>query len=56
MDFAFQECDIASAAQDGSLVSVDYADYEYFQVFGIFGTMKVRAYGAKAENKVQDNY
>ena len=56
MDFAFLECDIESAAQDGGLVSVDYADYEYFQILGIYGTMKVTAYGAKAGNSTINIY
>lgn len=45
IDVAFQQCDVESAVRNGGLASVDYADYEYFQILGIFSTMKVRAYG-----------
>lgn len=49
IDVAFQECDIASAVKKGDLATVDYADYDYFQILGIFGRMKVNAYGSRVD-------
>ncbi|MCD6569190.1 MAG: hypothetical protein J7L53_00625 [Deltaproteobacteria bacterium] len=42
---AWGRCDIETAAKNGNLATVEYADYEYLQVLGIFGLMKVTAYG-----------
>lgn len=47
MDFAWDECNIQTAMENGNLSTVEYADYETFQVLGIFGITKVRAYGLR---------
>jgi hypothetical protein len=44
---AWDDCSIEAAAQNGALRQVAYADYEYFQVLGIFGKMTVIAHGTK---------
>ncbi len=45
LDFAWDRCDIETAAKEGGLQTVYYADYEVEQVVGIFGRFTVRAYG-----------
>ncbi len=45
LDFAFRGCDIKRAAENGGITTVEYADYEYFQILGVVGIMKVKAYG-----------
>ena len=45
--FAWSDCSIAKAAEEGNLKSVAYADYEMFTVLGFFGTKTVTAYGDK---------
>jgi len=45
MDVAFENCDINTAAGNGGLSTVRYADYELLQFLGIFAVTKVRAYG-----------
>ena len=43
---AFGDCSITTAARNGELKVVNYADYEYFSVlFGIFTRFVVVAYG-----------
>ncbi len=48
VSIAADDCSIQKAARDGGLSSVSYADYEYFQVLGVFGKTTVRAYGPRA--------
>lgn len=45
LDFAWEDCSIDKAAANGNLTTVEYADVEVFQVFGIFGKTTVTAYG-----------
>ncbi len=45
LDFAWDRCDIETAAKQGGLQKVHYADYEVEEVLGIFGRFTVRAYG-----------
>ena len=47
LSFAWDECSVEEAAQEGNLASVSYADCEYFHVLGIFCKMTVKAYGPK---------
>jgi len=52
--FAWDDCSIQKAAQDGDLSSVSYADYEFFQILGIFRITTVRAYGPRAQQRHVD--
>ena len=45
MSFAWNACSIKEATQNGKLTNVEYADYECFQVLGIFGKTTVKVYG-----------
>ena len=45
--YAWEECSLESAAANGSIKSVDYADYEFFCILGLFARTTVRAYGDK---------
>ena len=45
LSVAWDDCSVAAAAKKGRLVRVDYADYEFFHVLGIFGKMTVHVYG-----------
>jgi hypothetical protein len=49
--FAWDDCSIQRAAEDGDLAQVNYVDYEFFQVLGIFKKTTVTAYGTRASNK-----
>lgn len=48
LSFAWNDCDIASAARNGGLDQVEYADYEFLQILGLFGRMTVVAHGKPA--------
>ncbi len=43
--FAFGNCSIEEAASNGKLSTIEYADYENFQVFGVFQKTTVKVYG-----------
>lgn len=45
LSFAWEDCSVAKAVENGTLAAVDYADYEMFSVLGVFGRMTVHAYG-----------
>lgn len=45
LSFAWDDCSVEEAARDGNLAAVDYSDYEFFTILGIFGKMTVHAYG-----------
>jgi len=45
LDFAWDDCDVKKAADQGGITTVYYADYELEQVLGIFGRFTVRVYG-----------
>ena len=45
--YAWDDCSLEKAAKDGNLKSVDYADYEFKLILGMFGQTTVRAYGEK---------
>lgn len=42
---AWDKAGLDDAARAGGLTTVEYADYEYLSVFGVFGKFKVIAYG-----------
>lgn len=42
---AIGDCSIAAAARNGGLTSIDYLDYEYFNVLGVYQRAVVNAYG-----------
>lgn len=48
LSFTWDDCDIASAARNGGLDEVEYADYEFFHILGIFGRLTVIAHGKPA--------
>ncbi|MFA4945085.1 MAG: hypothetical protein WC789_10345 [Lentisphaeria bacterium] len=48
LSFAWDDCALARASRNGGLQRLDYADYEYLMVLGIFGRMTVHAYGPVA--------
>ncbi len=43
--FAFGDCGIHEAASNGNLTTVEFADYENLQVFGIYQKTTVKVYG-----------
>lgn len=43
--FAWEEAGIATAARQGGLTRVHYADYEMLIVLGVFGRFTVHVYG-----------
>ena len=45
MNFAWGRAGIYEAAKAAGLETVEYADYRYTMIFGIFGTFEVTAYG-----------
>lgn len=51
VSIAWDNCAIQKAAEDGDLTQVNYVDYEFFQVLGIFKKTTVTAYGTRAPNK-----
>ena len=48
-EFAWNDCSVQKAAQNGGLRSVSYADYDYFLVLGVFGRTTVTAYGPRSQ-------
>jgi hypothetical protein len=42
---AFGDASMEAAAMDGGLKTIEYADYNYFSILGIFHKFTVRAYG-----------
>lgn len=45
MSFAWDDASLERAARNGGVSKVQYADYEYFQILGLFGRMTVHARG-----------
>lgn len=45
VDFAWGDGSIERAARNGNITRVDFADYEYVTVLGIYSSFTVRAYG-----------
>lgn len=45
LSFSWGESAIEAAAEDGGLNTVEYADYQVFNVLGIWQTFTVTAYG-----------
>ena len=45
IDFALDSCDIRTAARNGGIKTVTYADYEVQKVLGLFGEFTVRVHG-----------
>ena len=43
--FAIGDASLNKAIKDGMLKYADYADYEWFNILGIYGKLKVNAYG-----------
>lgn len=39
------DCSIEEAADDGNLTTIDYADYEYFNVLGVYQRFTVKVHG-----------
>ena len=44
-DFAWDDCDIETAAANGGISTVHYADYSVMQLLGLFGRTTVTAHG-----------
>ena len=42
---AFGDCSIAEAAEDGNLTKIDYADYSYLNILGLFQSFTTKVYG-----------
>lgn len=42
---AFGDCGLAAAAQNGHLSKMEYADYQFTNVFGIYQKFTLRVYG-----------
>jgi hypothetical protein len=51
VDLAWDDCSIDKAAKAGGITNVQYADYEFFSVLGVYTRMTVTAYGDKAAVK-----
>ena len=45
LSFAIGDDSINKAIKDGMLKNAAYADYEWFSILGIYGKLKVNAYG-----------
>jgi hypothetical protein len=45
LSFAWDDCSIETAAANAAIQKVDYADYEVFNVLGIYGELSVIAHG-----------
>ncbi|CAN5449249.1 hypothetical protein BH09SUM1_BH09SUM1_06110 [soil metagenome] len=45
LSFAWGDASIKTAAQDGHLSNVHFADYEEFNILGIYANMKTHTYG-----------
>lgn len=45
LSFAVGDASLQKAIKDGSLKNAAYADYEWFSILGIYGKLKVNAYG-----------
>jgi len=45
ISFSWDGCDVSQAAKNGNLSKVEYVDYEYLSVLGIFQKTTVTAYG-----------
>lgn len=45
MSFAWEDAMIEEAAANGNIQTVEYADYEYFNILGIYSEFTVHAYG-----------
>jgi len=43
--YAWGDCSITAAAKNGGLKRVDYLDYSYFNVLGVWQEVTVTAYG-----------
>jgi len=43
--YAWGDASIQAAAIDGELTQIDYADYEFLQVLGLFSKLTVRVHG-----------
>ena len=50
LSFAIGDASLNKAIKDGELKNAAYVDYEWFSVLGIYGKLKVNAYGL-AESK-----
>jgi hypothetical protein len=45
LDFAWSDAGLKDAADNGGIKAVEYADYQYMLVMGVFGKFTVTAYG-----------
>ncbi len=45
MNFAWDDCSVEEAARNGNIRNVQYADYSWLCVLGIFGKTTVTVYG-----------
>ena len=45
LSFAWEDAMIKKAAEQGQLTTVEYADYEFMNILGIYSEFTVRAYG-----------
>lgn len=43
--FAWDDASVKTAKENGNLSEVLYADYEIFEILGVFGQFKVKVYG-----------
>lgn len=43
--FAFGDCSINTAARDGNVNTIHYADYSYFNILGVYQSFEVHVYG-----------
>ena len=49
--FALDDASLQKAMKDGEFEKAVYADYEWMNVLGIFGRLKVHAYGLEEHKK-----
>ena len=50
-DFAFGDGDIATAARDGGISRIDYVDYEFTCVLGIYSHLETIVHGDAAPER-----
>lgn len=51
LSFAIGDASLKEAMKNGDLENIMYADYEWLNVLGIFGRLKVYAYGVEKPNQ-----
>lgn len=51
LSFAIGDASLQKAIKDGMLENASYADYEWFSILGVYGKLKVNAYGQEKQEE-----